>query len=140
EAFLTTVSGTQTGGSFDDTTATDVTKTYYYKVVAVNSVGTSCPNNEIAAPYMGDTCTGLIIHRNDPSHPESTGGGSAGQPPTPSLLIDYIAVGEPAGSDNLVFKIKVGDLSTIPPNSRWRISWDWFNPTLGTQLYYIGMN
>ena len=140
ETFLANVTGTQIGGSYSDNTATDRTVTYYYKVVAQNAVGNSIAKNEIAAPYVGETCTGLIIHRNDPSHPESTGGGSAGQPPTPSLLIDYIAVGEPAGSDNLVFKIKVGDLSNIPPNSRWRISWDWFNPTLGTQLYYIGMN
>lgn len=138
ETPFATVPGTQT--NYSDTLAADRTVTYYYKVVAQNGVGDSCGNNEIAAPYVGDTCTGLIIHRNDPSHPESTGGGSAGQPPTPQLLIDYIAVGEPAGSGNLVFKIKVGDLTTLPPNSRWRISWDWFNPTLGTQLYYIGMN
>ncbi len=139
ETPFATVTGTQTGGSYTDTTATDRTVTYYYKVVAQNGVGNSCPNNEIAAPFIGDTCTGLIIHRNDPSHPESTGGGSAGQPPTPQLLIDYIAVGEPAGTDNLVFKMKLVDLSTLPPNSRWRISWDWYNPTLDTQLYYIGM-
>ena len=140
ETFLANAVGTQTGGSYVDNTATDPNATYYYKVVAQNGVGNSLANNEIAAPYVGNTCDGLIIHRNDPSHPESTGGGSAGQPPTPSLLIDYIAVGEPAGSNDLIFKIKVVDLSSIPPNSRWRISWDWYNPTLGTQLYYIGMN
>ena len=104
ETFLANVTGTQIGGSYSDNTATDRTVTYYYKIVAQNAVGNSLAKNEIAAPYVGETCTGLIIHRNDPSHPESTGGGSAGQPPTPSLLIDYIAVGEPAGSDNLVFK------------------------------------
>jgi hypothetical protein len=36
--------------------------------------------------------------------------------------------------------MKVVNLSSLPPNSRWRISWDWFNPILDTQLYYIGMN
>lgn len=138
ETFLASVPGTQS--SYVDATATDRLATYYYRVVAHNAVGDSCANNEIAAPYVGDTCSGLIIHRNDPSHPESTGGGSAGQPPTPQLLIDYIAVGEPAGTDNLVFKIKASNLSTLPPNSRWRISWNWYNPTLDTQLYYIGMN
>ena len=140
ETFLANVAGTQTGGSYNDLTASDHTVTYYYKIIAQNILGNSVARNEIAAPYVGDTCTGLIIHRNDPSHPESTGGGSAGQPPTPSLLIDYIAVGEPEGSSDLEFKIKVSDLSSVPPNSRWRISWDWFNPTLNTQLYYIGMN
>ena len=138
---IATIAGTQTGGTFDDTTATDVSKTYYYKVVAVNSVGSSCPNNEIAAPYVGDTCNGLIIHKNDPSHPESTGGGVGQPPPLPSLLIDYVAVSEPPSTNNITFTIKVGNLmGTLPPNSRWRIAWDWFNPTTGTELYYIGMN
>jgi hypothetical protein len=138
---IVTVAGTQTGGTYTDTTATDLTKTYYYKVVAVNSAGSSCSNNEIAAPYVGDTCTGIIIHKNDPTHPESTGGGAGQPPPLPSLLIDYIAVAEPPATTNLTFKIKVGDLSgTRPPNSRWRIAWDWFNASTGNQMYYIGMN
>src|SRR5213083_1674973 len=59
ETLLTTVSGTQT--KYDDLSATDNSKTYYYKVVAVNGVGTSCRNNEIVSPYVGDTCTGLIL-------------------------------------------------------------------------------
>lgn len=143
ETPLTTVSGTQTGGTYTDNTATDPTKTYYYKVVANNSVGSSCPNNEIAAPYIGDTCSGLILHRNDPSHPESTGAGSVGQPPVPQLLIDYIAVGEPPSAPgSLMFKMKVVNLASVPPNSRWRIAWDWYHPN-GTpdpdQLYYVGM-
>jgi hypothetical protein len=142
---IATVAGTQTGGTYTDNTATDLTKTYYYKVVAVNSVGSSCPNNEIAAPYVGDTCTGIIIHKNDPTHPESTGGGAGQPPPLPSLLIDYVAVSEPPATNNLTFTIKVGDLSgTLPPNSRWRIAWDWYHPTADPahpdQMYYIGMN
>ena len=140
ETLLTTVAGSQTGGTFTDISATDPTKTYYYKVLAVNSVGSSCPNNEIAAPYVGDSCTGLIIHKNDPSHPESIGGG-VGQPaPAPQLLIDFIAVSEPPATNNIVFKMKVGDLSSLPPNSRWRIAWDWFDPASGKELYYVGMN
>jgi len=137
ETLLKTVKGTQTGGTFNDLTATDTTKTYFYKVIAVNGVpGASCANNEVASPFVGDPISGTIIHRNDPTHPEATGG-SAGQPPAPELLIDYIAVGEPPGTSNLMFKMKVGDLSTIPPNSRWRIAWDWWSPT--NQMYYIGM-
>jgi hypothetical protein len=134
ETVLATVPGTQT--TYDDTTATDTTKTYYYEVVAVNGVGSSAAKNEIAAPYIGDTCNGLIIHRNDPTHPESTGGGVA-QAPVPELLIDYIAVGEPPDTDNLMFKMKVGDLSTIPPNSRWRIVWD--SVAAPGQQFYVGM-
>jgi len=141
ETPLATVAGTQIGGTYTDISATDLTKTYYYSVVASNSIGSSCANNEIAAPYVGDTCTGIIIHKNDPTHPESVGGGVGQPPPTPQLLIDYIAVGEPPATNDLMFKIKVGNLmGTLPPNSRWRIAWDWFNPTSGTQMYYIGMN
>jgi hypothetical protein len=150
ESLLTTVVGTQIGGTFDDLTATDTTKTYYYKVQAVNSVGTSCANNEIAAPYVGDGCTGLVLHKNDASHPEA----NAGTATPPSLLIDFIAVGEPASSPgNFMFKMKVNDLSTVPPNSRWRITWNSADaetypalpnpdPTgdpLVAQQFYVGM-
>jgi len=134
ETLLATVSGTQ--GRYDDTTATDTSKTYYYKVLAVNAVGTSCGGGEVAAPYVGDTCGGIIIHRNDPAHPEAVGG-TAANPPLPSMLIDYIAVGEPPDTNNMMFKMKVGDLSTIPPNSRWRITWDSFSSP--GQQYYVGM-
>jgi hypothetical protein len=133
---VATVAGNQS--NFDDKGATDTSKTYYYKVLAVNAVGSSCGNNEVAAPFVGDTCSGVIIHQNDPSHPEATGGSGA-PPPTPQLLIDYVSVGEPAGTANLMFKMKVGDLSTIPPNSRWRIAWDWWT-SVAVQQYYIGMN
>ena len=134
ETLLTTVPGTQIGGAFDDFTATDSTKTYYYKVMAVNSVGISCGNNEVASPYLGDGCTGLVIHKNDPTHPEANAGAN-----TPaSLLIDYIAVGEPASSPgNFLFKMKVNSLATVPPNSRWRIMWD--SASSPGQQYYVGM-
>jgi hypothetical protein len=131
ETLLTTVPGTQT--TYNDTTATDPTKIYYYKVVAVNAVGTSCSNNEITAPFVGDTCTGMIIHQNLPTHPESTAAGS-----NPQLAIDHVAVAEPPGTSNFIFKMKVSDLSTIPPNSRWRIVWDSF--ASAGQQFYVGMN
>jgi hypothetical protein len=134
ETLLATVPGSQTGGTYDDLTASDITKTYYYQVRAVNAVGTSCGNNEIDAPYVGDYCNGIILHRNDPTHPETNLGTN-----TPaSLLIDYIAIGEPPSSPgNFMFKMKVNDLSTVPPNSRWRIVWD--SPSSPGQQYYAGM-
>ena len=130
EASLATVAGTQT--SYTDLTATDNTATYYYKVLAVNAVGTSCPNNEIAAPFIGDNCSGLIIHQNDPTHPESAAANA-----NPQLAIDYIAVGEPVGTNDFMFKMKVSNLSTVPPNSRWRMVWDSFSSP--GQQYYVGM-
>jgi hypothetical protein len=134
ETLVTTVAGTQTGGTFDDLTATDTIKTYYYKVLAVNSVGTSCGNNEIAAPYIGNGCTGLIVQKTPPGHPEQP---AQGQAPA-SLAIDYIAVGEPPNTNNLMFQMKVTSLSGgLPPSSRWRIVWDSFKSP--GQQYYVGM-
>src|SRR5213596_328319 len=136
ETLLTSVGGTQT--TYNDLTATDITKTYYYKVLAVNSVGISCANNEIAAPYLGDTCSGLMLQRTPPGHPEQPAQGAA----PASLAIDYISAAEPPGTSNLVFKMKVTSLSSVPPNSRWRIVWNSYaaqsyNPA--AEQFYAGM-
>jgi len=128
------VAGTQTGGTFVDFDGTPAgNTTYYYRVQAVNGVGTSCGNNEVVSPYLGNGCTGITIHQNDPSHPEA----NAGTNTPASLLIDYIAVGEPPNSNDFLFKMKVNNLSTVPPNSRWRIMWDSFSSP--GQQYYVGM-
>ncbi len=129
ESMLATVPGTQ--NNYDDNTATNTGVTYYYKVVAVNAIGPSCANNEVSAPYVGNVCTGLIIHQNDPSHPESPTAAA-----NPQLAIDYVSVGEPT-ANSLLFKMKVTNLSTIPPASRWRMVWDSF--TSPGQQYYVGM-
>jgi hypothetical protein len=138
ETFLTSVGNVT---SFTDTTATNATKTYYYQVVAKNASGNSPRRNEISVPFIGDTCAGVVIHRNDPGHPESTGG-TVSQPPLPQLLIDYIAVGEPPSTNNLMFKMKVVNLTALPPNSRWRVVWNWVgtaaNPNPDEQ-YFVGM-
>jgi hypothetical protein len=131
---IATVTGTQTGGTFDDLTATDSTKTYYYRVVAVNAVGSSCPNNEIAAPYNGSACTAFIVQRTPPGHPEQA---AQGQAPA-SLAIDYIAAAEPPGTSNFAFTMKVSSLSGgLPANSRWRIVWNSYKSS-GEQ-YFVGM-
>ena len=149
---IATVSGTTT--RLDDVTAVDPTVTYYYKVVATNSIGSSCANNEIAAPFVGDTCSGKIIHRNLPSHPEAIGGSETGlpvgptPPPTPTpaatppipvqYLIDYIAVAEPPSQPGkFLFQMKVSNLSSVPANSRWRMVWD--SVTTPDEQYYVGM-
>jgi len=136
ETPLASVSGTTT--KYDDTKATDPNQTYYYKVVATNSVGSSCANNEIAAPYIGDNRTGLILQRTPPGHPEQS---AQGQAPA-SLAIDYIAAAEPAGTNNLMFKMKVTNLSSLPANSRWRIVWNSYAAQLydpGAEQFYVGM-
>src|SRR5216117_4125855 len=136
ENLLTSVSGSQT--TYDDTTATDRTKTYYYKVLAVNGAGTSCGNNEVAAPYVGDTCTGLIVQKTPPVPPEQQLHGLA----PASLAIDSVAVGEPPGTSNLMFKLKVTNLASIPPNSRWRVVWNSYAAQSydpAAEQFYVGM-
>ncbi len=137
ETPLITVAGNQTGGTYTDTLPAGNTTTYFYKVVANSSPpagGSSCGNNEVVAPFVGDTCTGMIIHRNDPTHPEANEAHGA----TPAqLLIDYVAIGEPPSSSDFLFKMKVNDLSTVTPNSRWRLVWDSFSSP--GQQYYVGM-
>jgi hypothetical protein len=136
ETLLAALPATQT--TFNDTTANDISKTYYYKVIATNSTGPSAGNNEIAAPYVGDTCNGVVIHQNDPTHPESATASA-----NPQLAIDYVAVGEPPNTGNpatdnrLMFKMKVTNLNTLPPSSRWRMVWDSFSSS--GQQYYVGM-
>lgn len=148
DVYRGTSSGTETllaslgnVATYKDTTATDPTKTYYYQVVAKNSAGSSPRRNEISAPYVGDSCSGLIIHQNQANHPEATGG-SVTQLPAPQLLIDYVAVGEPPNTKNLMFKMKVENLTTLPPNSRWRMVWNYVgtaaNPNPDEQ-YFVGM-
>ncbi len=131
ETPLTTVSGTQT--AYDDLTATNIGATYYYKVQAVNGVGASCANNEIAAPYVGDTCGGLVLQKTPPGHPEQSAQGVAPD----SLAIDYVAVGEPPATSNFMFKMKVTSLSSLPTSSRWRIIWNSY-ASPGEQ-FYVGM-
>ena len=138
---IANVAGSQKGGTYDDVLATNDTTTYYYKVVAVNSAGSSCANNEVAAPYLGDTCNGLVIHRNDPTHPEANTQGA-----TPaSLLIDYVSVAEPPGTNLLMFKMKVNSLAgSLPPNSRWRMVWNSYSAQAvaandAAQQWYVGM-
>jgi fibronectin type III domain protein len=135
-ALLATVPGTQS--TYDDLTATDTGKTYYYRVQAVNARGTGCANTEVAAPYVGDSCTGMILQRTPPGHPESAF--VSGNPTVafnPSLAIDYIAAGEPVGTSNLMLRMKVTSLSGLPANSRWRIVWNSFSSP--GQQWYVGM-
>jgi hypothetical protein len=75
----------------------------------------------------------LILQRTPPGHPEQSAQGLA----PASLAIDYISAGEPPGTSNLVFKMKVTSLSSVPKSSRWRIVWNSYAAT-GEQ-FYAGM-
>jgi hypothetical protein len=131
ETLLTSVAGNVT--SFTDLTATDPNLTYYYRVTAVNAVGESCGNNEVAAVFVGDSCEGFKV-AVDPT------GDQTGAPGNADLDIETVAVAEPffgAGVNKLVFKTKVASLATIPPERMWRLIWN--SPNSPGGQYYVGM-
>jgi hypothetical protein len=131
ETLLTTVGGTVT--SYTDPTATDPGLTYFYRVTAVNAVGESCGNNEVAAAYVGDSCVGFKV-AVDPT------GDQTGAPGSADLDIQTVAIAEPffgAGVNKLVFKMKMASLTTIPPERMWRLVWNSPNSPVGQ--YYVGM-
>ncbi|HEX8774401.1 MAG TPA: Calx-beta domain-containing protein [Pyrinomonadaceae bacterium] len=128
-----------TANKYDDKTASPNT-TYYYKVVAVNSLGESCGNNETAAPPQGDSCNG-IVEVTDPTGDQKGAPGNADLDVLSIALADHVE-----GAENkLVFKLKVADLSLLVPNRQWRIIWNYpISPPPGltqfTGSYYVGMN
>jgi hypothetical protein len=119
ETLLATVPASQM--RYDDTTATDPALTYFYKVVAVNGQGESCNDNEVAAKFVGDSysASGFTVAAD----PTADGTAAA----NPDLDIQSLSISEPGSgpnAGNLVFNLKMTDLSVIPPNRRWRIIWN----------------
>ncbi|MEO7723098.1 MAG: hypothetical protein ABIU29_00185 [Chthoniobacterales bacterium] len=139
-AVIATVPGSQL--RYDDSSATDTGVTYYYKVRAQNSVGTSCGNNEVPAPYVGDSSStaGYRIAL-DPT-------GDQKNPAGPDLDVQTFSISEPStgpNADKLVFQLKL----SAPPsgtNEKWRIVWDSPNavdntqsPPLNVGQFYVGL-
>ena len=131
EALLATVPGSQL--RYDDTTATDTSVTYYYKVEAVNAQGTSCGNNEVPARYAGDRRTGYTVAA-DPTADQKTA------PADGDLDVQSVSISEPASGPNvgkLVFQIKVASLATVPNERMWRTLWS--SPYSPVGQFYVGM-
>lgn len=131
EALLATVPGTQL--RYDDTTATDTSVTYFYKVAAVNAQGVSCGNNEVQARYVGDRRTGYTVSA-DPT------GDQKNAPADPDLDVQSLSISEPASGPNagkLVFQLKVASLALVPNNRMWRTVWNSPNSPVGQ--FYVGM-
>jgi hypothetical protein len=131
EALLATVPGTQL--RYHDTTATDTSVTYFYRVTATNAQGVSCGNNEVIARYVGDSRIAYTVS-SDPTGDQKTA------PADADLDIQSLSISEPASGPNvgkLVFKLKVASLATIPNNRMWRIVWNSPNSPVGQ--FYVGM-
>ena len=133
ETSLASVAGDQLG--YDDTTATDSAATYFYKVTAVNALGSSCGDNEVSIKDVGSSITG-----NGFTVAADATGDQLGAPTNADLDIQSLSVAEPTSGTNagkLVFNLKVADLSLIPNERMWRIVWN-SQASPGSQ-FYVGM-
>lgn len=133
EALLATLPGSQL--TYNDTTASNTSATYFYKVVAVNALGRSCGDNEVGARYVGNSfsAAGLTVAA-DPT------GDQTGAPANADLDIQSLSISEPNSGPNagrLVFNLKVADLSSSPNDRMWRIIWN--SPNAPSGQYYVGM-
>ena len=135
ETLLATVNGSTL--NFNDVTASDPAKIYYYKVEAVNAQGASCRENEVSVRYLGDSHagTGYVI-ADDPVGVTD----GAPQAASPDLDIQTLSILEPSSGPNagkIVFNLKVVSLATIPDQRMWRIIWG--DPRSPGQQFYVGM-
>ena len=131
EALLATVPGSQL--RYDDTTATDTSVTYFYRVAATNAQGVSCGDNEVAARYVGDSRSGYTVSA-DPTGDQKTA------PADSDLDIQSLSISEPAAGPNagrLVFQLKVASLAVVPNERMWRVLWSSPNSPVGQ--FYVGM-
>lgn len=105
--------------SYDDIPASG--QTYAYRVKAVNAQGEGAACREavpVPTPSMGQTCTppGARV-AND-----ATGDGLL-----PALDVQSLSISEPRtadGSHEIVFTLKVADLSSFTPGNAWMILWN----------------
>ncbi len=148
ETLIATVSAAKT--EYIDTTATDTTKAYFYRVTAINAIGAGgfCDELSVAAgaapaptptPVPVDTCNppGTTV-ATDPT------GDQVGAPADTDLDIQSLSVAEPYymdGTSRLVFTLKVANLSVLPPNRRWVIIWTPETaPSSMDDRYFVSMN
>ena len=131
ETLLASVSGL----GYDDSTATDPAATYFYKVTAVNALGSSCGDNEVSVKDSGSSIVGNgFLVAADPT------GDQVGAPGNADLDVQSLSIAEPTSGPNagkLVFNLKVADLSVMPSERMWRIVWN-SQASPGSQ-YYVGM-
>lgn len=105
--------------NYDDTTTVAGTS-YFYKVTALNAIGegTNCGEFSVTAPVESNcTLPGLTI-LTDPPNDELDS--------LPAHDAQRLWIAEPAAfaPNKIVFTLKVQSLSTVPPDSRWPVSFN----------------
>ncbi|HET7453810.1 MAG TPA: hypothetical protein VFL12_13770, partial [Thermoanaerobaculia bacterium] len=142
-----TLLATTTAQKYLDRSASPTAK-YFYSVATDNGVGESgtCglgASEAAVTDVVGSPCAlpGLRVVV-DPD------GDQTGAPANADTDIESVSVAEPydsAGAQNLVFTMKVRDLSAILPGRAWRIVWNYPAPPPIPNfpfdgIYYVGMN
>jgi hypothetical protein len=116
--------------SFIDGTADPAVPDYFYIVKAINSQGTGTSSNEIdlkvaVTPPPQTTCAlpGLTILSD-------VAGDELDQVPGHDVL--SLSIGEPfaLAPNKMVFTLKMQDLSTVPPDTRWPITFNVGSPAV----------
>jgi hypothetical protein len=133
------LSNTGTTTNFVDNTA-NANTTYFYRVTASNAVGTSCSSNEVKSQPVGESqCVGLQVVI-DPSGDQKSAPANSDLDVTEVRVADNVI----GGKEKISFKLRVANLSTLPPNRQWRVIWNYPIPpnqtTPFTGSYYAGMN
>ena len=118
--------------TYDDTTTVAGTS-YFYKVTALNAIGESANCSElpigVATSIVEKACLlpGLTI-LTDPANDELD--------MLPAHDVQYLWIAEPVAfaPNQLVFTMKMQSLATVPPNTRWPITF-----TVGAVNYTVQM-
>lgn len=117
------------------------TTQYFYRVTAVNAQGEGPFCGEVAtvaAPPSESPCLlpGKTIVDDPP-------GDQSGAPGNTGLDIMKVSMAEPflnSCSNQLVFTMKVGDLSVLPPQARWTIFFSRTDASAHSTEYFVSMN
>lgn len=114
---------------------------YFYRVTAVNAEGegafcgevstTAAPPSETPCQLPGRTMV------DDPA------GDQTGAPANTGLDITKVSVAEPflnSCSNQLVFTMKVGDLTVLPQQARWTMFFSRTDASMNSTEYFVSMN
>jgi PKD domain len=111
--------------TYTDRSANPAVAKYIYRIVAVNAAGEGLPSNPVELSitprldFTGSCSQPGITVVGDPVGDESDGQSS--HDITSVSIAEPISDGTTGAADNIIFTIKVVDLSVVPPDWRWSV-------------------
>src|SRR5437588_1901237 len=120
--------------TFTDRSVNPAVAKYIYRIVAVNAAGTGLPSNPVelsVSPRLeitGSCSQPGITAVSDPVGDETDG--QTSHDITSVSIAEPISNSTTGAADNIIFTIKVVNLSTVPPSWRWSVRFNvpGFNP------------